>query len=819
MNNAFDQTGDGSAASLWRMYSKAKTGLPYRSRMENLTWRLMYINLEKEKKLNDSVRDSFVLPTNNENNNTHNNVKNNDDIENLSSWPQFPDLKLVEQSYANELQQDNNNEQKNKSNKTSHENINFIPKKSNLSENNSSVQLNSKSTEFNYLDHIKSLSNDDSYLSQHRNNIPPGSKSNSPSNLNSDQISSGFTRKEISPLYKSQPSKLSQSFLHHHLTNSPRDSFSKTPSVLNIHPSLTPSQSYTGSSIPPSSSLTNNTNSAYDLNFENQDNSSPVPQDMLLSLSVQTASPSTMGTHGLGLGLSNYQDSFTTMSIPSSSFTNQPHSHFPSISNINSNALPDFDVNSITHPTNESNSTIVNDSSKLPYNNIANNNKTIDTNTTSIMNVFDSPLNSPLKQNSSGKFNPQFEFNSNENRSLSIEHNPHLNFDLDGDLNMFDNMNAIENDIANHNNIFGQSPSQINSSNTTSNSKSKDEKNQLVNSNLPKSNKSLKKSSTNASAKRKSTTRRKKSEIDPTSALSTPNSQATPSISTPQQKANTMSNANTPGTNTPSALEGEISCTNCHTKTTPLWRRNPEGQPLCNACGLFLKLHGVVRPLSLKTDVIKKRQRGTGTTKKRRGGKSDGDDLNPTPIVREKQSGRKDSLISEFDNYDEYNEYNENELNDNDNEFNINENETEKDNNNPKGRKNTSKKKTNGNIAEQGLEIDDILDSKKMDSHEGTSFFNDGFDVNMILVPDDNNMLDNVLMADVTEGKEETHDNIKLTNDKSADSIMHSSANKNATETNNNTNGINLDFNLNTNVNATGSKTAPNNWDWLNMEL
>jgi GATA-binding protein len=53
-------------------------------------------------------------------------------------------------------------------------------------------------------------------------------------------------------------------------------------------------------------------------------------------------------------------------------------------------------------------------------------------------------------------------------------------------------------------------------------------------------------------------------------------------------------------------------CTNCFTQTTPLWRRNPEGHPLCNACGLFLKLHGVVRPLSLKTDVIKKRNRGSG---------------------------------------------------------------------------------------------------------------------------------------------------------------------------------------------------------------
>lgn len=55
------------------------------------------------------------------------------------------------------------------------------------------------------------------------------------------------------------------------------------------------------------------------------------------------------------------------------------------------------------------------------------------------------------------------------------------------------------------------------------------------------------------------------------------------------------------------------SCTNCRTQTTPLWRRNPDGQPLCNACGLFLKLHGVVRPLSLKTDVIKKRKRSAVT--------------------------------------------------------------------------------------------------------------------------------------------------------------------------------------------------------------
>ncbi|EPQ26383.1 uncharacterized protein PFL1_06031 [Pseudozyma flocculosa PF-1] len=60
-------------------------------------------------------------------------------------------------------------------------------------------------------------------------------------------------------------------------------------------------------------------------------------------------------------------------------------------------------------------------------------------------------------------------------------------------------------------------------------------------------------------------------------------------------------------------------CSNCQTTKTPLWRRDPEGLPLCNACGLFLKLHGVVRPLSLKKDVIKKRNRANGAARARNG--------------------------------------------------------------------------------------------------------------------------------------------------------------------------------------------------------
>ncbi|XP_042863910.1 nitrogen regulatory protein NUT1-like isoform X3 [Penaeus japonicus] len=50
-------------------------------------------------------------------------------------------------------------------------------------------------------------------------------------------------------------------------------------------------------------------------------------------------------------------------------------------------------------------------------------------------------------------------------------------------------------------------------------------------------------------------------------------------------------------------------CTNCHTTVTSLWRRNSNGDPVCNACGLYYKLHNINRPLTMKKESIQTRKR------------------------------------------------------------------------------------------------------------------------------------------------------------------------------------------------------------------
>ena len=46
----------------------------------------------------------------------------------------------------------------------------------------------------------------------------------------------------------------------------------------------------------------------------------------------------------------------------------------------------------------------------------------------------------------------------------------------------------------------------------------------------------------------------------------------------------------------PTMTRRQVTCTNCSTSTTSTWRKDKEGRPLCNACGLYLRVHGTPRP-------------------------------------------------------------------------------------------------------------------------------------------------------------------------------------------------------------------------------
>lgn len=59
----------------------------------------------------------------------------------------------------------------------------------------------------------------------------------------------------------------------------------------------------------------------------------------------------------------------------------------------------------------------------------------------------------------------------------------------------------------------------------------------------------------------------------------------------------------------PTIIESGQECANCHQTQTPLWRKNERGEPVCNACGLYAKLHHRDRPAEMRKTTIQRRRR------------------------------------------------------------------------------------------------------------------------------------------------------------------------------------------------------------------
>lgn len=68
------------------------------------------------------------------------------------------------------------------------------------------------------------------------------------------------------------------------------------------------------------------------------------------------------------------------------------------------------------------------------------------------------------------------------------------------------------------------------------------------------------------------------------------------------------------------ARRAGTTCANCKTTMTTLWRRNHNGEPVCNACGLYYKLHNVNRPLTMKKEGIQTRNRKLSSKSKKKKG-------------------------------------------------------------------------------------------------------------------------------------------------------------------------------------------------------
>ncbi|ORZ01491.1 hypothetical protein BCR43DRAFT_487017 [Syncephalastrum racemosum] len=123
-------------------------------------------------------------------------------------------------------------------------------------------------------------------------------------------------------------------------------------------------------------------------------------------------------------------------------------------------------------------------------------------------------------------------------------------------------------------------------------------------------------------------------------------------------------------------------CANCQTTNTPLWRRDANGAAICNACGLYYKLHMVHRPVTMMRTEIKRRKRSDKNKKAQKkeqeqeqrqlsetSSSSEDDDLpplddekqipplSPPPLEHHQHHNHYEHYDHHENSYSQYNEY------------------------------------------------------------------------------------------------------------------------------------------------------------------
>lgn len=112
------------------------------------------------------------------------------------------------------------------------------------------------------------------------------------------------------------------------------------------------------------------------------------------------------------------------------------------------------------------------------------------------------------------------------------------------------------------------------------------------------------------------------------------------------EKSSSSSTEESSSSNTSNGME----CANCHQTQTPLWRKNDRGEPVCNACGLYSRLHHRDRPIEMRKTKIQRRRRDWALEEDDQSASNDKDQMATAASVMDAEDARFLSLLVQMNN-------------------------------------------------------------------------------------------------------------------------------------------------------------------------